>query len=113
VPRRHPAAAELEAFVREQPALAREAAAIAGERMVGANHPVARHDDGDRIRANGKADRAHRRGAADGRRENGIARRRTGRDAAQGGPDRVLERRPAGRDRDIVDRREVAFEIGV
>src|ERR1035437_9494227 len=46
------------AFVREQPAFAREAAAVAGERTVRADHAVTGHDDGNRVLAVRKAHRA-------------------------------------------------------
>src|SRR6185437_5005808 len=48
------------AFVREQPALGRQAAAVTGEIAVAADHAMAGHDDRQWIRAIRGADRAHR-----------------------------------------------------
>ena len=80
-----------------QPALALDAAAIAGERTIGADHPVARDDETDRVGAVGQPHRPHCRRLADALCQRAIAQRRAGRDGAQGGPDRALKRRAAGR----------------
>src|SRR5579872_5184072 len=81
------------ALVVEQPALARQAAAIAGQGAVRADHPMAGHDDGDRIGAVGEADRAARVGAPQLRREFAIGRRRAGWSGSQCRPYAALEKR--------------------
>jgi hypothetical protein len=52
-------------FVRQQPALDRQSAAVTHQVAVAANHAVAGQDDRKRIGAVGSADRAHRAWAAD------------------------------------------------
>ena len=54
-------------LVGEQPPFGLDAAAVAGQRSVRADHPVARHDDRDRVAAVGQPDRPRRRRVPDGR----------------------------------------------
>src|SRR5262249_32620354 len=103
---------EQRALVLQQPALAVEAAAIAGERAVLADHAVAGHDDRDRIAAVDHADRAHRVGTADGLCELAVAPGGAGRNPAQRRPYLPLEHRAAAVDGNVVESREVAAEIG-
>src|SRR5260370_24314243 len=49
-----PQSSRTRAFEPEQQLLAVQAAAVAGEAAVAADHPVARHDDGDRVGALGR-----------------------------------------------------------
>ena len=100
-------------FMGDQPAFAVEAAAIAGQGRVGADHPVAGHNDGDRVGAVGEPDGAAGGGAADALGEVAVADRRAGRDAAQFGPDLALERCAAGLHRQTVECGEIAVEIGL
>src|SRR3954466_7891390 len=83
-------------LVGEQPALALDAAAVADQLAVGANHPVAGDHDADRVRAIGQADRAHRRWAADRARDVTVGSAFSARDPAQRAPDRALERGAGG-----------------
>ena len=85
--------------MREQPALALQTAAIAGQRGVCADHPVARDNDRDGIGTIRKAHRAHRCGPADLGREGAITHGVPGRDAAQRIPDQALKIRAVGRRR--------------
>src|ERR1700686_4050352 len=101
------------ALMLEQPALALDAAAIAGQRAVGTDDAVAGYDDADRVGAVGEADGPHRPRPADTPRELAIGDRRAARDVAQRAPHRALERRAGGLHRHIVDGREIAGEIGV
>ena len=82
----------------EQPALAIESPAIAGQRSVCADHPMAGNDDGDGIGAIGETDGARGRGAADLGGQSAVADAVPGRDAAQRVPDRALEIRAVGGD---------------
>ena len=75
----------------EQKFLDLESAAKARERLVRSDHPVARNDDRQRVRAVGPAHRAARGWLADARRERPIGNRRAEGYVAQGGPDLVLE----------------------
>ena len=61
------------AFVLEQPLLARQAAAIAGEAAVRADHAMAGHDDADRVLAVGESGGADGLGLADAPRQLGVA----------------------------------------
>src|SRR5262245_24431876 len=90
------------AFVGEQPSLALDAAAVAGERAVGADDAVAGHNDADGIVAIGMAGGAYRRLAADPASEVGIADGRSAGDCAQGLPDPALEVGAAGCDRKLI-----------
>src|SRR3954452_3031808 len=76
----------------EQPALAVETAAIAGERAIGPDQAVTGNDDTDGIGSVGVADRAHRFGDAEFCRQRAVAHRGAGRDGRQRGPDALLER---------------------
>ena len=53
--RREQRASDVRGLVLEQPSLARQASAKAGERAVGADHAVAGHDDGDGVLPIGEA----------------------------------------------------------
>src|SRR5205823_3143953 len=96
----------------QQPALALDAAAIAGQRAVAADDAVAGDDDADGIVAIGMADGAHGRLAPDALGERAIGKRPAAGDLAQGLPDLALEGRAAGRDRQAVDGVQLAVEIG-
>src|ERR1700680_5041910 len=74
------------ALVREQPALAVDAAAIAGQGAVGTDDAVAGYDDADRVGAVGEADGPHRPRPADAPRELAIGNRRAAGDVAQRAP---------------------------
>ena len=91
-----------DALMAQQPTLALDAAAVAGERAVGADHPMAGHDQADRVGAVGQAHRPNRRRLADALREAAVAECRAGRDVAQGLPNRALEGRAASRANDSV-----------
>src|SRR5579864_6270062 len=97
--------------MREQPALPREPAAIAGQGAVGADDAVAGDDDADRVRAVRQAHGAHRAGTTDLPRERAIGERLAAGDGAERAPDRLLEGCAADRDGKIVDRVELAREI--
>ena len=84
------------AFVLQKPAFAVDAAAIAGERAVGADDPVAGHHDGDRVLAVGGTGGADRRGPPGAPGQLAIGDRPAGGDLAQFGPDPLLEWRPLG-----------------
>ena len=62
-----------DAFVRQQPALAVQAPAVARERPIRADHPVTGHDDGDGIAVVGETHRARRARIADPPRELAVA----------------------------------------
>ncbi len=98
-------------FVVEQPALARKAAAITGQRTVAADDAMTRHDNGDRVGAVREADGARRGRLAESGRERAVARGGSGGDLPQSGPDGILERRAGGTGRKRVDGSEVAVEI--
>ena len=94
------------AFEGEQVALDVEATAVAAERPAGAQHPVARHDDRDRVRRHGRPDGpaapAGCRPARPARRTSGSPRRRPARRAARapsGGSRPTAGGRSAGRSR--------------
>src|SRR5690242_19875320 len=74
------------AFMRQEPTLAFDAAAIAGERAVGADHAMAGHDDADGVGAVGKADGPDRLGPADAPRQLAVGERAAARDLAQRAP---------------------------
>src|SRR6185437_858025 len=100
------------ALMRQEPALALDAAAIAGERAAGADDTMTGYDDADGIGAIGEADGADRLGAADAPRQLAVGQRGAARDLAQRAPYQALERRAAGRGRQPVDGGEIAGEIG-
>ena len=83
----------------EQRALGVEAAGVARERAVGADHAVAGDDDRDLVAAVGAADRAG--DAADLARELAVGARLAVRDLAQLGPDVELERRAVLGEREV------------
>jgi hypothetical protein len=88
--------------------LARDAAAIAGERRIGADDPMAGNDNADGVGPVGHADRAHRLGAAKLRGEAAIGRGCAYGDGAQSRPDLALKRGATGLDLQRVERRERA-----
>src|SRR4029077_14640291 len=98
-------------LMRQKPALALDPAAIAGERGVRADPPMAGDDDRDRVRAVGEADRAHRFGSADLGWQRAVAYGTAHWDPAQRRPDGALKRGAAGRRRQGGDRVEIAREI--
>src|SRR6185369_17465018 len=88
------------AFQLEQQFLALETATVAGQAAVAADHPVAGHDDRDRVGPVGQAD--HARGdqpLAERQRDVAVADRAPVRDLGQLGPHGHLERGPARRQR--------------
>src|SRR5690606_36265046 len=80
-------------FVLEQRALERQPAAVTRQRAVRADHPMAGHDQADRIRAVRGADAARGCRAADRACDVGIAARLAVRNRQQGVPHGVLKRR--------------------
>jgi len=97
--------------VLEQPALAREAARIAHEPSVAADHAVARDRDRDRVAAIGVAHRARRARPADPPRDLAVARGGPERDLAQRSPHAVLEIAAARVERQCSERGGRAGEI--
>src|SRR5215475_10284397 len=95
----------------EQPLFAVQAPAVAGERAVRADHPVAGHDDRDRVAPVGQPD-----GAGGDRRltQRGgylaVADRLAVRDPGELGPHGELERRAARRERQV-ERGALAREV--
>ena len=71
----HASPSKRRAFMREQPTLAMQAAAITGEALVRADDAMAGQDDRDRIGAVGGADGAHGFRQADFRGERAVTRR--------------------------------------
>src|SRR3984957_11949606 len=97
----------------EQRFLAFQAAAVAGEAAVAADHPVARHDDRDRVGAVSQAYRARRdEPLAQRPGDVAVADRASVRDLGQLGPDGELERGPARRQRHG-ELLEVAGKVGL
>ena len=82
-----------DAFQFEQMRLGRQPAGKAGQRAITADHPMAGHDDGDRIAAVGGADGAGRTGLAQALGQLPVGARLAVRDLQQAVPDRALERR--------------------
>src|SRR5437763_6185259 len=74
--------------------LALEAARIAGEGTRAADDAMARHDDRDRVAADGGADGPARRGHAERAGDVAVAARRARGDLQEGLPHFALERRP-------------------
>src|SRR5579872_542301 len=89
------------AFVLEQPALALEAAAVAGERAGRADQPVTRNDDGDRVVAVGVPHRPRRARTAEVRSELAVGAGLAVGDVGEGVVDAALERGPAGLHREV------------
>ena len=85
---------------REHRALALDTPVIAAEPAVAAQHAVAGNQPGDRIRADGLADRPARAGAADRLGQRPIARRPAGAEFEQRLPDLDLEVRADRREHD-------------
>src|SRR4051812_39643725 len=83
-------------FVLQEPALAREAAGVAGERAVGADDAVAGDDDADRVQVIGEADGPGAIWVADVFRLLAIGARFACRDAAECGPGTLLIGRAVG-----------------
>ena len=77
----------------EQGAFAIEPAAVSGEAAVRPDHPMARHDDADRIVAVGQSDRAKRAGRSDLRGDLSVGPRLPVRNRQQRRPDPALKRR--------------------
>src|SRR5436190_19731333 len=82
---------ETRPLMRQQPLLAREAAAVASERSIGSDHPMAGHDHRHGIGAVCQTHRAHSRGSADALGEACVAQGLAGWDAAERLPDLQLE----------------------
>src|SRR5271170_5879551 len=80
------------AFVREQPTLSRQTAAIARQLAAGANDAVTGNHDSDRIGAIGETNGALRVGSAEARGELAIRAGPRGRYLRQGSPDHFLKR---------------------
>ena len=85
----------------DQGALALDPPAIAGERTVGAHHPVAGDRHRQRVGRAGAGDRAHRPWLADFPGDVGVGHRLPRRDFAQSPPDALLEGRAAHVERQI------------
>ena len=100
------------ALVGEQPLFAMEAAAVAGERAVGADDAMAGHDDADRVRSVGKADGADGAGTADALGKLAVADGFGRGNFAQGSPDFALEGGAGGGGGDVVDGVDVPGEVG-
>src|ERR1700733_6876498 len=98
--------------MRKQPALARKAAAIARQRSVGADEPVAWYDDGNRIGAVRQSDRTHGLRPPESRGQGAVARGLAGGNASQRGPHGALKRRAVGFSGELVDTLEIAVKIG-
>src|SRR6185312_598389 len=98
-------------LVIEKPALALEAAAIAGQRTVAADHAMAWHDQADRVLPVGESDGAHCIRLADLLCQRAIGRGCSACDLAQRIPDLELERRARKRDLQRIDRGDVTSEI--
>src|SRR5215469_9300913 len=99
--------------MRQQPALALEAAAIARKRSVGPDHAVTGHDNADRVGAVRKPDSAHGLGNTKRRSNRSVAHRAPRPDRPQCGPDSALERRATRAAFDPVQLLEVPSEIGL
>src|SRR5262245_50882664 len=99
------------ALVLEQPALALETAAEAGERSVGADHAMTRHDDADRIRAVRVPDGADGVGATNAFRELRVGERRADWNRPQRSPHATLKLRAAGFRRQRIQCVELAGDI--
>src|SRR5437660_5640870 len=95
----------------QEPLLAAEPAAIAGQAAVRADDAVAGHDDADRVLAVGQADCAHRLGLADAAGQFGVADRAAALDARQRPPHAFLEGGARGLHRQRFDHLEVSVEI--
>src|SRR2546426_10442660 len=80
-------------LVLEQPALAVQAAAEAGQLAARADHAVAGDDDRDGVLAVGRTDRARGADVAEATSQLAVAHRRAVGDGAQGAPDAPLKRR--------------------
>src|SRR5262249_26449421 len=100
-------------LVIQQPRLAIEAAAVAGEVSGRADDAMTRDDDRDWIRAVGGACGARGTGRSERLRDGAIAGRLAGGDARQRLPHPFLEWRAAHVERDIADLRALAGEISV
>lgn len=98
-------------LVFEEPFFAVEAAPVAAQRAGGLDHAVAGDDDGDAVRAVGRADGALGAGARDAVGEFAVAGGPPERDGEQGGPDLLLEGR-SGCEEGKVKVRTLAGEIG-
>src|SRR6185436_20651012 len=104
---------EADTFVFEQPALAFESSAVAGERTVGADEAMAGNHDADRVGAVSEADRTHRQRTLQPLRHAPVAQRRSSGDLPQGAPYVALERRAAGLDGNLFDGLQFACEIAL
>src|SRR5262245_54572074 len=89
------------ALVVEQPRLALDATAESGEVAVGADHPVARHDDRQRVAAVRGADGSGEVAVAEPASLLSVAHSLAIGDRPQRLPRRQLERRPVGSERDV------------
>src|SRR4051812_2882103 len=97
----------------QQPLLAWQSAAIAGQLTVGADHPMARDYDADRIQTVRGAHCPTRSRPTDRGGELTIAARFASWNLPQGLPNFALKRRAVRRDRQVVDRTQVTVEIRV
>ena len=98
-------------FVIEEPALALDAAAIAGEGAVGPDHAMTGDDHADGVGAVGQADSANGAGPADARGKLRVGDCGPARDLAEGAPYLALERSACGGDGKGVDGMEVAGKV--
>ena len=104
-------AAGKRALMFEQPALALEAAGVAGQSTVGADHTVTWDDDRNRIAVVRHAHRPRRLWSADAIGKLPVADDRAGRDTAQLTPNACLELGACDVDLDGPERVETAVEI--
>src|SRR5580704_11221292 len=100
-------------LVLEQPLFAFEAAAVAGERTVSADHAMAGHDDADGIRTVGEADGANSFRPANLFGELAVGDRRAAGNCAERAPDFLLEVGAASFHGDGVDGGEFAAEVAI
>ena len=87
--------------MRQQPLLARQAAAVTRQGAVRTDHAMTRQDDGDRIAAIGEPDRARSAGIAEISRQLAIAPSLAVRNLAQRRPDSLLKRRTMKLERQV------------
>ena len=101
-----------DSLVTEEPALAREPARVAGQGGIAADQAVTRHDDGHGVARVGGSNSADGSGAANSPREGSVGNGAAGRDATERHPHLPLERRAAGLHGNIIDRNQIARQIG-
>lgn len=103
----------IRSFVRQKPALALDAAAVAGERTIGPDYAMTRNDYSNRIGPVGKTNGAHCCWPADLLSKFGIGYCRATSNCAQGAPHTALEGRACRLHRQSVDRIELSRKVSV